>query len=64
MRGIYVSTEDLLSTLKGELGRQPTTQEYQSWRDYVQSDIQEWLRDNVRAFRETDAYSLMTKDAV
>lgn len=64
MRGIHVSTKDLLSTLKDELGRQPIAQEYQSWRDYVQSDVQEWLRDNIRAFRETDAYSLMTKDAV
>ena len=64
MRGIYVSTEDLLSTLKDELGRQPTAQVYQSWRDYVQSDTTEWLRDNIRAFKETDAYSLMTKDAV
>jgi len=64
VRGIYVSTEDLLSTLKDELGRPPTTQEYQSWRDYVRSDTTEWLRDNIRAFRETDAYSRMTKGAV
>ena len=64
MRGIYVSTEDLFSTLKDQLGRQPTTQEYQSWREYVQSDIQDWLRDNIRAFRETDAHSRMMKDAV
>ena len=62
MRGIHVSTEDLLSTLKDELGRQPTAEEYQSWRDYVQSDTTEWLRDNIRAFRETDAHSRMTKE--
>ena len=62
MRGIHVSADDLFSTLKDELGRRPTAQEYQSWRDYVQSDIQGWLRDNIRAFRETEAYDKMSKE--
>lgn len=62
MRGTHVSADDLFSTLKEELNRPPTTQEFESWRDYVQSDIPEWLRDNIRAFRDTDAYSKMAKE--
>ena len=56
LRGIHVHADALLSALKEELNREPTADEYEAWRDYVQSDIPEWLRDNIRAYRETDAY--------
>ena len=52
LRGIYVTISALRNALKDRLDREPTEDELQHFINYVEVDIDQWLRDNAKAFME------------
>jgi len=48
---ITIARTDIKDALADELGRSPTRKEMSAFKDYLDLDIGQWLKDNARSFR-------------